>query len=53
MSGRLNSVDWNGGLEWWTGLVEWTSGMDQWNGLHTPKTAGSRTNDDVAIIYMT
>ena len=31
-TGRLDSVEWNGGLEWWNGLVEWT-GTEWWNGL--------------------
>ena len=25
--GRLDSVEWNGGMEWWNGTVEWNSGM--------------------------
>ena len=25
--GRLDSVEWNGGMEWWNGIVEWNSGM--------------------------
>ena len=29
--GRLDSVEWNGGLKWWNGL-EWT-GMVDWNGM--------------------
>ena len=28
--GCMDSVDWNGGMEWWTGL-DWT-GLD-WNGM--------------------
>ena len=23
----LQSLDWNGGLEWWTGMVEWNGGI--------------------------
>ena len=23
LSGRLDSVEWNGGMEWWNGIVEW------------------------------
>ena len=26
--GRLDSVEWNGGLEWWNGMVEWNDGME-------------------------
>ena len=26
----MDSVDWNGGMEWWNGMVEWT-GLE-WNG---------------------
>ena len=25
--GSLDSVEWNGGMEWWNGLLEWNSGM--------------------------
>ena len=25
--GRLDSVEWNGGMEWWNDTVEWNSGM--------------------------
>ena len=28
--GRLQSLDWTGGLDWWTGLVDWTGGLDWW-----------------------
>ena len=31
--GSLQSLDWTGGLDWWTGLVDWTSGLDWWTGL--------------------
>ena len=27
-TGRLDSVEWNGGLEWWNGL-EWNGGMER------------------------
>ena len=30
--GRLDSVEWNGGLEWWNGGMEWWNGMVEWNG---------------------
>ena len=34
----MDSVDWNGGMEWWTGLdwtgLDWT-GLD-WNGMEWP-----------------
>ena len=23
----LQSLDWTGGLDWWTGLVDWTGGL--------------------------
>ena len=25
--GRQDSVEWNGGMEWWNGTVEWNSGI--------------------------
>ena len=25
--GRLYSVEWNGGMEWWSGIVEWNGGI--------------------------
>ena len=28
---RLDSVDWNGGMEQWNGTVEWNGGMHAWN----------------------
>ena len=30
--GRLDSVEWNGGQERWTG-VDWNGGMEWWNGM--------------------
>ena len=32
-SGSLQSLDWNGGMEWWNGMVEWNGGMEWWNGM--------------------
>ena len=29
--GSLQSLDWNGGLEWWNGMLEWNGGMEWWN----------------------
>ena len=26
-------VDWNGGMEWWTGTVEWNGGLERQNGM--------------------
>ena len=26
-SGSLQSLDWTGGLDWWTGPVDWTGGL--------------------------
>ena len=26
--GYVNLVDWNGGMEWWSGLLEWSIGLD-------------------------
>ena len=34
----MDSVDWNGGMEWWNGMVEWNGGMD-WTGLEWNGTA--------------
>ena len=31
-NGRLQSLDWTGGLDRWTGLVDWTGGLDWWTG---------------------
>jgi len=28
--GRLDSVEWNGGLERWNGTIEWTGMMEWW-----------------------
>jgi len=25
--GSLQSLDWTGGLDWWTGPVDWTGGL--------------------------
>ena len=33
LTGRLQSLDWTGRLDWWTGLVDWTGGLDWWTGL--------------------
>ena len=33
LDGRLQSLDWTSGLDWWTGLVDWTGGLDWWTGL--------------------
>ena len=32
-NGSLQSLDWTGGLDWWTGLVDWIGGLDWWTGL--------------------
>ena len=24
--GNMNSVDWNDGVEWWSGVLDWTTG---------------------------
>ena len=29
----LQSLDWTGGLDWWTGLVDWIGGLDWWTEL--------------------
>ena len=34
----MDSVDWNGGMEWWNGL-DWT-GLE-WNGMERPDKLGS------------
>ena len=31
--GNMNSVDWNGRMEWWSGLLEWSTGLDYWRGV--------------------
>ena len=28
MVGCLHSLDWNTGLEYWTGILDWTTGME-------------------------
>ena len=33
LCGSLQSLYWNGGLDWWTGPVDWTGGLDRWTGL--------------------
>ena len=32
-NGSLQSLDWTGGLDWWTGPVDWVGGLDRWTGL--------------------
>ena len=27
-NGNMNSVDWNDGMERWSGLLEWSTGLD-------------------------
>ena len=31
----MNSVDWNDGMEWWSGLLEWSTGLDYWSATPT------------------
>ena len=31
----MNSVDWNNGMEWWSGLLEWSTGLDYWGATPT------------------
>ena len=33
--GYLNSVDWNDGMERWSGLLEWSTGLDYWSATLT------------------
>ena len=33
--GNMNSVDWNGGMERWSGLLEWSTGLDYWSATPT------------------
>ena len=33
--GYMNSVDWNGGMERWSGLLEWSTGLDYWSATPT------------------
>ena len=33
IKGRLESVEWNSGMERWNGTVEWNGGMERWNGI--------------------
>ena len=35
MQGNMNSVDWNGGMERWSGLLEWSTGLDYWSATPT------------------
>ena len=28
LHGCLESVEWNGGMDYWNGLLEWSTGMD-------------------------
>jgi len=30
ITGRLDSVEWNGGLEWWNGLEWWILNTSEW-----------------------
>ena len=27
----MNSVEWNDGMEQWSGLLEWSTGLDYWS----------------------
>ena len=29
--GNVNSVEWNDGMERWSGLLEWSTGLDYWS----------------------
>ena len=31
----MNSVDWNDGMEWWSGLLESSAGLDYWSATPT------------------
>ena len=49
-NGHLDSVEWNGGLEWcngiveWTGMVEWyVDKLDDFNGFSPPYNDHFRT----------
>ena len=33
--GYMNSMDWNGGMERWSGLLEWSIGLDYWSAMPT------------------
>ena len=31
--GYVNSLEWNDGVERWSGLLEWTTGVEYWTGV--------------------
>ena len=33
ISGNMNSLEWNGRMERWSGLLEWSTGLDYWRGV--------------------
>ena len=33
--GNVNSVEWNDGMERWSGLLEWSTGLDYWSATPT------------------
>ena len=33
--GNVNSVEWNDGMERWSGLLEWSTGQDYWSATPT------------------
>ena len=35
LSGNVNSVEWNDGMERWSGLLEWSAGLDYWSATPT------------------
>ena len=41
LNGNVNSVEWNDGMERWSGLLEWSSGLDYWSA--TPTKFHTRT----------
>ena len=35
IDGNVNSVEWNDGMERWSGLLEWSTGLDYWSATPT------------------
>ena len=29
----MNSLDWIGGMDYWSGVLDWTTGVEYWTGL--------------------
>ena len=42
-NGYMNSLEWSGGMERWSGLLEWNTGLDYWRGAASQCTRAQAT----------